>query len=139
MRRLQITTLIQGIVMAIVTVYHGTDIESALDILNNGLNGSRLLALQTQPIQLGIGWYAAFDPEVAWFFATLAPGLEALGCTVIEMSLPVVELNYLLDRGEAKIEPIANVMFAAQQIWFSINAFDFLNKKADFQPYQEAR
>jgi len=75
---------------------------------------------------------------VAWFFAALSPGLEALGCTVIEMSLPVVELNYLLDRGEARIEPIANVMFAAQQIWFSINAFDFSNKKADFQPYQEA-
>ena len=65
MRRLQITTLIQGIVMAIVTHYHGTDIESALDILNNGLNGSRLIALQTQPVQLGRGWYAAFDPEVA--------------------------------------------------------------------------
>jgi len=51
--------------MAIVTLYHGTDIESALDILNNGLNGSRLIALQTQPVQLGRGWYAAFDPEVA--------------------------------------------------------------------------
>lgn len=124
--------------MAIVTLYHGTDIESALDILNNGLNGSRLLALQTQPVQLGCGWYAAFDLEVAWFFATLAPGLEALGCTVIEMSLPVVELNYLLDREQASIQPIANVMFSAQQIWFSINAFDFLNKKAEFQPYQEA-
>jgi len=45
--------------MAIVKLYHGTDIESALDILNNGLNGDRLLALQTQPVQLGKGWYAA--------------------------------------------------------------------------------
>ena len=54
------------------------------------------------------------------------------------MSLPVVELNYLLDREQASIQPIANVMFSAQQIWFSINAFDFLNKKAEFQPYQEA-
>lgn len=138
MRRLRITTLIQDIVMAIVTLYHGTDIESALDILNNGLNGDRLLALQTQPVQLGIGWYAAFNPEVAWFFATLAPGLEALGCTVIEMSLPVVELNYLLEKGEARIEPIANVIFSARQIWFSINAFEFLNEKAEFQPYEEA-
>ncbi|MEG4228695.1 hypothetical protein QUA35_21670 [Microcoleus sp. N9_B2] len=122
----------------IIKLYHGTDIESALDILNNGLNGDRLLALQTQPLQLGQGWYAGLNPEVAWFFAALSPGLEALGCTVIEISLPVVELNNLLDRGEAKIEPIANVMFATQQIWFSINAFKFLNEKADFQPYQEA-
>jgi hypothetical protein len=118
------------------TLYHGTDIESALDILNNGLNGDRLLALQTQPVQLGIGLYAALDPEVAWFFATLAPGLEALGCTVIEMSLPVVELNYLLDKGEARIEPITNVMFSAKQIWFSINTFELLNAKAEFKPYE---
>ncbi|PSF29444.1 hypothetical protein C7H19_24300 [Aphanothece hegewaldii CCALA 016] len=33
--------------------YHGTDVYSALDILNNGLNAQRLLALQKQPVQLG--------------------------------------------------------------------------------------
>ncbi len=54
------------------------------------------------------------------------------------MSLPVVELNYLLDKGEAKIEPIANVMFSGQQTWFSIKAFELLNEKAEFQPYEEA-
>jgi hypothetical protein len=62
-----------------ITLYHGTDVNSALDILNNGLNRDRLRALQTEPVQLGIGWYAAFDPQIAWFFATLAPGLNESG------------------------------------------------------------
>ncbi|MCL1471581.1 hypothetical protein [Argonema antarcticum] len=33
--------------------------------------------------------------------------------------------------------PIVNVQFAAQQVWFSLNAFDFLNERAEFSPYRE--
>jgi hypothetical protein len=119
-----------------ITLYHGTDVDSALDILNNGLNPERLLKLQVNPVQLGPGLYiyTAMDVDVAWFFASLAPHAETLEYTVIEISLPVLELNYLLDRKDARIEPIVNVQFKAEQVWFSLNAFDFLNKVADFRP-----
>ncbi|GFE72146.1 hypothetical protein [Chroococcus sp. FPU101] len=117
--------------------YHGTDVYSALDILNNGLNAQRLLALQKQPVQLGTGWYTSFEPEVAWFFASLAPGGEGVGCTVIEMLLSVEDFNYLLEKRDARIESIANVKFAAEQVCFYLSAFEFLNQRAEFKPYQE--
>lgn len=120
--------------MTTITLYHGTDVYSALDILNNGLNPDRLVKLQVNPVQLGPGLYTALDVNVAWFFASLAPNAETLEYTVIEISLPVVELNYLLDRKEARIEPIVNVQFKAQQVWFSLTAFDFLNQVAEFRP-----
>jgi hypothetical protein len=31
-----------------ITLYHGTDVHSALDILNNGLRADKLLALQAR-------------------------------------------------------------------------------------------
>ncbi len=120
--------------MTTITLYHGTDVYSALDILNNGLNSERLLKLQVNPVQLGPGLYTALDLDVAWFFASLAPTAATSEYTVIEISLPVVELKYFLDRKEARIAPIINVKFKAQQIWFSIAAFDFLNQVADFRP-----
>jgi hypothetical protein len=54
------------------------------------------------------------------------------------MLLPMVELNYLLKKKDAQIKSIVNVNFFAEQIWFSINAFDLLNETAEFRPYQEA-
>lgn len=120
--------------MTTITLYHGTDVYSALDILNNGLNPERLLELQVNPVQLGPGLYTALDLDVAWFFASLAPNAEMLESAVIKISLPVVELNYLLDRKEARIEPIVNVQFKAQQVWFSLTAFGFLNQVAEFRP-----
>jgi hypothetical protein len=117
-----------------ITLYHGTDVDSALDILNNGLNPERLLKLQVNPVQLGPGLYTAMDVDVAWFFASLAPYAETLEYTVIEISLPVLELNYLLDRKETRIETLAQGQFKTEQIWFSIAAFDFLNKVAEFRP-----
>ncbi len=121
-----------------VTLYHGTDVESALDILNNGLNADRLLALQTRhSVQSGSGWYIASDSEVAWFFASLAPGDTSRGCAVIEMSLPLVELERLIAAGLARWERIANIPFGAEQIWFDLTAFDILNEQAEFKPYQE--
>ncbi|ELR97160.1 hypothetical protein [Gloeocapsa sp. PCC 73106] len=123
--------------MTLVSFYHGTDVYSALDILNNGLNSQRLLALQKQPVQLGVGWYASYKPEVAWFFASLAPGGGEDGCTVIEMLLSAEDFNFLVEKGDARIESIANVKFVAEQVCFSLRAFEFLNYRAEFKPYQE--
>lgn len=54
-------------------LYHGTDLDSALTILNEGLDAQKLSNLQAdRPTQLGPGWYAAVEPEAAWFFASLA-------------------------------------------------------------------
>ena len=69
-------------------LYHGTDLDSALDILNHGLDASKLSRLQAgRPTQLGSGWYAATGPEAAWFFASLAPGNRDRGFTVIELEI----------------------------------------------------
>jgi hypothetical protein len=118
----------------ILKLYHGTDVDSALDILNNGLDAEKLLVLQTQPVQLGTGWYSAFDADVAWFFASIAPR-AILGYTVIEMSLPIAKLKHLLAAELARQNTIANVPFIAKQVWFSVNSFDFLNEQAEFRPY----
>jgi hypothetical protein len=57
-----------------------------------------------------------------------------LESAVIKISLPVVELNYLLDRKEARIEPIVQGQVKAEQVWFSLTAFGFLNQVAEFRP-----
>lgn len=122
-----------------ITLYHGTDVYSALDILNNGLQAEKLLALQARhPVQSGAAWYAAFDPEVPWFFASLAPGDTAQGCTVIEMSLPRAVLEHLVTVGLASRERIANVPFVAEQLRFALAAFDVLNTQAEFRPSRKA-
>lgn len=121
--------------MTTITLYHGTDVYSALDILNNGLNSERLVKLQVNhPVQLGPGLYTAIDLDVAWFFASLDPTAETLEYTVIEISLPVVELKYLFDRKEARIESLVHGQFKVERVWFSIAAFDFLNQVAEFRP-----
>jgi hypothetical protein len=118
-----------------ITLYHGTDVHSALDILNNGLQADKLFALQTRhPVQSGAACYAAVEPEVAWFFASLAPGDTAQGCTVIEMSLPQAVLEHLVTVGLARRERIANVPFVAEQLRFDLATFDVLNAQAEFQP-----
>jgi len=116
-------------------LYHGTDIDSALDILNNGLDATKLTVLQRgRPPQLGVGWYAACDAEVAWFFASLAPGNVGRGYTVIEIDIPDEALNQLGTAGEAIKSRIANVPFAAEQYCFRIGAFVVLNAQAIFRP-----
>jgi hypothetical protein len=116
-------------------LYHGTDIDSALDILNNGLDATKLTVLQGgRPPQLGVGWYAACDAEVAWFFASLAPGNVGRGYTVIEIDIPDEALNQLDAAGEAIKSRIVNVPFAAEQYCFRIDAFAVLNAQATFRP-----
>jgi hypothetical protein len=121
-----------------IVLYHGADVDSALDILNNGLNTERLLAMQTgRPVQIFPDWYTALDPEVAWFFASLSPGDKGRGYTVIEMHLKISDLEELFARGLANRSIIRNVPFVAEQIWFDLAAFEFLNARAEFRPYRE--
>lgn len=117
-------------------LFHGTDIDSALDILNNGLNAVKLRAFQlNRSTQLGLGWYAANDAEVAWFFASLAPGNTGRGYTVIEIDIPEEILQQFIASQVALRRPIANVPFRAQQYWFDVAAFDMLNTHATFRPH----
>ena len=117
-------------------LYHGTDIDSALDILNHGLDAVKLTALQLErPTQLGRGWYATYDAEMAWFFASLAPGNVGRGYAVIEIDIPEDVLNQLLEARQAIRSAIVNVPFGAQQDWFDLSAFAVLNAHATFRPY----
>ena len=121
-----------------VILYHGTDVKSGLDILNNGLNAKKLLMLQTgHLVQIRTGWYVALDPKVAWFFASLAPGDRGQGYTVLKIHLKTRDLDKLFNLGLAKQSVIYNVPFAAEQIWFNKASFEFLNTNADFSPYRE--
>jgi len=121
-----------------IVLYHGTDVDSALDILNNGLNAEHLLAIQMgRPVQIRTGWYTAWDLHVAWFFASLAPGDMGQGYTVIEMSLKASDLETLFARGLATRTIVRNVLFVAEQIWFDVAAFEFLNFHAEFKPCRE--
>lgn len=123
--------------MTMLTLYHGTDIESALDILNNGLDKDTLLDRQTRSVQSGSGWYTAIEPNVAWFFATLA--IDALEqCTVIQCLIPEEKFDYLVAKKLARRETIVNVPFESEQVYFSLSAFDYLNEHATFMPYREA-
>lgn len=85
--------------------------------------------------QLGVGWYAACDVEVAWFFVPLVPGNVGRGSTVIEMDIPALVLERLVTRGRARRGPLANVLFAAPQYGFAIGAFTCLNACVIFRPY----
>jgi len=125
----------QKVNLFIVTLYHGTDITSALDILNNGLNVKQLQAKQKRPLQLGLGWYAALESEVAEFFGSLATNITGEHYTIIQMSLSNSDLDYLFATKQARQEVITNVHFVAEQIWFSPTSFDFLNERATFSPY----
>lgn len=117
-------------------LYHGTDMDSALDILNHGLDADRLTALQhNRPPQLGTGWYAACEAEVAWFFASLAPGNVGRGYTVIEIDIPDNLLNDLIAAKQAVQSTIANVPFVAQQYLFTVDAFAILNARATLRPH----
>jgi len=119
-----------------IVLYHGTDVDSALDILNNGLDAEHLLALQTgRLVQIRTGWYTALDPDVAWFFASLAPGDKGGGQAVIEIRLKISDLETLLVRGLAIQSAIRNVPFIAEQVWFDVAAFELLNSRAEFRPY----
>lgn len=115
-------------------LYHGTDVHSALVILNHGLNSKHLLALQRRPSQLGSGLYTSFDVSVAWFFASMAPGNRGHGYTVIKLSLSVQHYGQLLQNQWAVERSIVNVPFTATQVWFHIDSFGFLNLYADIRP-----
>lgn len=121
---------------SLVTLYHGTDWESALDILNHGLNIEHLRQFQVgRMTQLGEGWYTTDTPNIAWYFASIAPGAVGNSYTVIEMRILWEHLEILLDQQWAIKSPINNVLFEGKQYWFHPDSFPFLNEQVVFHPY----
>ena len=119
-----------------VVLYHGTDWESALDILNHGLNIENLRALQIgRMTQLGEGWYTTDNVDIAWYFASIAPGAIENSYTVIEMIIHLEHLESLFEQRRVIKHQIVNVLFQGEQYWFHPDAFRFLNQHEFFQPY----
>ena len=76
----------------------------------------------------------AEDPEIAWFFASLAPGNHGRGYSVIEIELPDAAFVALHRNRLVHAEEIVNVPFRAVQYRFDVDAFDMLNELAIFRP-----
>jgi len=120
----------------IVILYHGTDQESALNILNHGLNVEHLRKFQVVSVtQLGEGWYTTDNVDIAWYFASIAPGTIDSGYTVIEMIISSALLENLLEQELVSRQSIVNVSFLGEQYWFHPEVFQILNQQATFQPY----
>lgn len=118
-----------------IILYHGTDWESALDILNHGIDITKLRYLQQAVTQLGEGFYTTNDIDTAWYFASTAPGSIDKNYTVIEIELLVEHLESLFEQSLAIRHSIINVQFQGEQIWFHPDAFDFMNENALFRPF----
>jgi len=118
-----------------ITLYHGTDWESALDILNRGLKIARLRTLQRAVTQLGEGFYTTNDIDTAWFFASTAPGTLGRSYTVIEVEILIEHFESMLEQGLASQQPLVNVVFPGEQVWFHPDIFDFINENALFRPF----
>lgn len=115
--------------------FHGTDLDSALNILSHGLDEAKLNQLQkNRPTQIGSGWYTTTDPEVGWFFASLAPGNQGNGFTVIELELAEETFEHLHSLGKVIVNEIHNVPFVAKQVWFDCATFPTLNQEGVFRP-----
>jgi hypothetical protein len=80
-----------------------------------GLDTAKLAALQLdRPTQLGRGWYAAYEAEVGWFCASLAPGNVGRGYAVIEIEIPEDILKQLIAARQAIRSAIVNVPFGQE-------------------------
>ena len=119
-----------------VILYHGTDLESAIDIIQNGLNLNNLIHQQDgQPTQLGIGWYTTDNIDIAWYFASIAPGALDHKYVVIVIEMFQEHLESLFEQGLLIKQEIINVTFQGDQYWFHPDSFNFLNQQAYFRPY----
>lgn len=119
-----------------VILYHGTDVESALKILNDGINQQDLELWQRgRRLQSGPGWYTTDNVIAARYFASIAPGNRDHGNTIIIMEMFLEHLEMLLEQGLCRKETIRNVYFDAEQYWFDMKTLPFLNENAIFRPY----
>ena len=75
------------------------------------------------------------NSDTAWFFASTSPGTIDRTYTVIELEMHVEHLESLFEQGLAIKEPIINVVFQGEHIWFHPDTFDFINEKALFRPF----
>jgi|688.fasta_scaffold154300_2 hypothetical protein len=120
-----------------VIFYHGTDLDSLLSILNEGLQVDKLHHLQSmREVQSGAGWYVTDDIRAAWYFATIAYGNTYKGSAVVELELFIEHFELLVEQGLVKKSKIVNVHFDADQYLFDLQAFEFLNQHAAFRPYE---
>ena len=120
-----------------VIFYHGTDLDSLLSVLNDGLHADKLRELQSKRrVQSGLGWYVTDDIRAAWYFASIAYGNTDSGCAVIEIELFIEHFELLVDQELVKKSKIMNVEFEADQYLFDVQAFEFLNQHAAFRPYE---
>jgi len=119
-----------------VVLYHGTDVESALNILNHGLSEQELEFWQTgRRLQSGSGWYTTDSTIAAHYFGVIAPGNRGRGNTIITMEIFLEHLEMLIEQRLCKKETIRNVFFEADQYWFDRTTLSFLNENALFAPY----
>ena len=119
-----------------VILYHGTDIESAIDIIQNGLSLDNLIQQSNgRPTQLGIGWYTTDEIDIAWYFASTAPGSIGRQYVVVVMEMFQEHLEMLFEQELAVKQEIINVPFQGDQYWFHPDSFDLLNQQAFFRPY----
>jgi hypothetical protein len=120
-----------------VIFYHGTDLDSLLSILNEGLQADKLHRLQSRrKVQAGAGWYVTDDIRAAWYFGTIAYGNKDKGSAVVEVELFIEHFELLVEQGLVKKSKIVNVHFDADQYLFDLQAFEFLNQHAAFRPYE---
>ncbi|MEZ4736842.1 MAG: hypothetical protein R3E79_57910 [Caldilineaceae bacterium] len=120
-----------------VIFYHGTDLDSLLSILNEGLQADKLRELQSKrKVQAGSGWYVTNNISAAWYFASIAYGNTDRGSAVVEIELFIEHFELLVDQGLVKKSKIVNVHFDAEQYLFDLQAFEFLNQHAAFRPYE---
>lgn len=119
-----------------VILYHGTDVDSALNILNHGLSDQDLEFWQAgRKLQSGSGWYTTDRAIAAHYFGVIAPGNRGRGNTIIAMEIFLEHLEMLLEQDLCKQETIRNVFFEANQYWFDKKSLSFLNEHALFRPY----
>lgn len=119
-----------------IILYHGTDVDSALNILNHGLNEQNLEFWQAgRRLQSGTGWYTSDSAIAAHYFGVIAPGNRGQGNTIIAMEIFLEHLEMLLEQRLCKRELIRNVFFEADQYWFDKKTLPFLNEHALFRPY----
>lgn len=85
--------------------------------------------------QLGEGWYATDNVDIAWYFASIAPGAIENSYTVLEMIIHLEHLESLFEQQLVIKNQIVNVLFQGEQYWFHPDTFRFLNQHTFFQPY----
>jgi hypothetical protein len=102
--------------MSAITLYHGSDLASANDILNHGLDASKARRYN------GSGeFWSTTDQFAAEVFARVNPAAGAPACLVYEVDED--DLRMLLAQ-----KPVVAEFYAPDAYQFFPSCFDFLNR-----------